>query len=137
MALRDPVVVYRAEDNLEAQLVCNLLSDAGIEARITDDSPPDVAVFGLAFEGNYPEVWTERSDVDRAKPVLDDYECQKVHRQEADAKKVAEEAATVEVRCEECGETSVFPAEQEGTVQECPHCSAYVDVGDVPDSEEE
>jgi len=130
MALRDPVVVYRAEDNLEAQLVCSLLNDAGVEARVT-------GVFGLAFEGSYyPEVWIERSDVDRAKPVLDDYERQKAQRQEADEKTVAGEAATVEVCCEECGETSVFPAEQKGTVQDCPHCGAYVDVGDVPDSEE-
>jgi hypothetical protein len=37
----------------------------------------------------------------------------------------------VEVDCEECGRRCEFPAEQNGSVQECPHCGAYLDVGDA------
>jgi hypothetical protein len=35
----------------------------------------------------------------------------------------------VDVVCEECGQASTFPPAQRGTVQHCPHCSAYLDVG--------
>lgn len=34
----------------------------------------------------------------------------------------------VQVTCEECGKASSFPAAQRGTVQDCPHCGASVDV---------
>lgn len=40
------------------------------------------------------------------------------------------EAARVDVRCEECGKETKFPAAERGSVQNCPHCGAYVDVGE-------
>lgn len=40
------------------------------------------------------------------------------------------EAARVNVRCEECGKHTMFPATERGRVQNCPHCGAYVDVGE-------
>lgn len=33
-----------------------------------------------------------------------------------------------EVTCSACGAPSVHPVERAGTVQQCPHCNAYVDV---------
>jgi hypothetical protein len=47
----------------------------------------------------------------------------------------AVETERVEVVCEECGCRASFPAQERGTVQECPKCGAYVDVGgeDVPE----
>ena len=38
----------------------------------------------------------------------------------------------IEVVCEECGLSTVFPGSLNGTTQECLHCHAYVDVGDLP-----
>ena len=35
----------------------------------------------------------------------------------------------IEVVCDECGQRSAFPAAQGGSVQQCRHCGAYVDVG--------
>lgn len=33
-----------------------------------------------------------------------------------------------EVTCEECEQSITFPASAHGSVQDCPHCGAYVDV---------
>lgn len=38
----------------------------------------------------------------------------------------------IEVLCEECGERTSFPAAQRGSVQECPHCGTFLDVGEEP-----
>lgn len=40
---------------------------------------------------------------------------------------------TVQAHCENCGNSSLFPAAQSGTVQTCPICRATVDVGPVED----
>jgi hypothetical protein len=132
MGLQDPVAIYNAADNFEAQLICNLLNDAGIEAYLTEDvSPVGVWLFGLLPEIHKPQVWTERANMERVKPLLDEYERQQVQRQQAEAKRITE-GATVEASCEECGHQSVFSIALEGTVQDCPHCGAYMDVGEPP-----
>jgi rubredoxin len=75
MALRDPLAVYNAANNLEAHLLRNLLADAGIEAFVTEDvSQIGTWMGGLVPEIHKPQVWIDRQDSDRAKPVLDDYE---------------------------------------------------------------
>ena len=39
-----------------------------------------------------------------------------------------ERTTDIKVRCEECGQSSRFPPGERGTVQQCTHCRAYVDV---------
>jgi hypothetical protein len=137
MALNDPVAVYNAANNVEAQFVSNTLRNAGIESHVTEDvSQVGVWLFGLLPEIHKPQVWVDRNVLDQAKPILADYERGMIERQEAEGKKVAVGEATIEAVCEECGHLSLFPAEQTGTVQDCPCCGAYVDVGESPDSEE-
>jgi hypothetical protein len=126
MALRDPVAGYNAATNLEAHLICGLLRDAGIEAATVEDvSMVGHWIGGLMPEIHKPQVWIERADMERAKPILDAYE----QRPSQQAKSTSD-TWPIGVTCEECGKRSLFPAEQNGTVQECPHCRAYVDVGD-------
>jgi hypothetical protein len=36
----------------------------------------------------------------------------------------------VQAVCEECGRKSIFGASKAGTIQDCPHCRAYLDVPD-------
>lgn len=129
MALQEPVAVYNAASNIEAQLVRNILNDAGVEAFVTEDvSQVGVWMFGLLPEIHKPQVWVDRSSLDRAKPVLEDYERRSLERQEADRKKAGPTDAVMEAECEECGRRSAFPSAQKGTVQDCPHCGAYMDV---------
>jgi hypothetical protein len=137
MPLQDPVAVYNASSNFEAHMICNILKDAEIEAYPTDDvSLVGVCAFGLLPEIHKPQVWIDRSGVDRAKPILQEYDRQLLERHEVNGKRGGAEDVPVEAHCEECGRGSLFPVEDNGTVQECPHCGAYVDVGDTPDAEE-
>lgn len=137
MALNDPVAVYNAANNIEAQLICNLLNDAAIEAYITEDvSTVGVWMFGLLPEIHKPQVWVDRSDIVRVKPLLDEYENQQLQRRQSEEKQRAEDGAMVETTCEECGRQSIFPAAQEDSVQDCPHCGAYMDVGNMSEGEE-
>jgi Putative prokaryotic signal transducing protein len=126
MVLRDPFAAYNAANNIEAHLVCNALREAGLDATVIEDvSAVGTWMFGLIPEVHKPQVWIERADVDRAKPVLDEFE-----RQAAERRRVVADAPEIEVVCEECGERSLFPGNQYGSVQNCPRCSAFVDVGD-------
>ena len=130
MALRDPFAAYNAGSNVEAHLVCGLLQDAGIPAMVIEDvSQVGVWLGGMVAEIHKPQVWIERADIERARPVLTDYERRNAERSAAE-RTGREAGPPVEVVCEECGKRSEFPAAQKGTTQNCPHCRAYVDVGD-------
>jgi len=130
MPLRDPYAAFMASTNLEARIVCEMLRDEGIEAELIED----VAQLGLWQGGSpaelfKPQVWIEKDDRDKAKPILDDYE-----QSLAGRKRTAAEGP-IEVTCEECGAKSTFPPEMNGTTQNCPECSAYIDVGNLVDIE--
>ncbi len=134
MALRDPIAAYNAANNLEAHFVRDLLIDAGIEASVTEDvSPVGGWVGGLVPEIHKPQVWIDRADIDRAGPVLHAYEVQAAARRGAESAKSGTAEDMIEVTCDECGKRSTFPLTQRGSVQNCAHCHAYVDVGDDGD----
>jgi len=129
MGLRDPVAVYNAASNVEALLVRDALIAAGIEAHVTEDlSPVGTWVGGLIPEIHKPQVWVERTDVERAGGALDEYERRLLQRRRA-GEGEAGSGPPIEVECEECGGLASFPAAQRGSVQECPQCGAYIDVG--------
>jgi Putative prokaryotic signal transducing protein len=129
MPLHDPVAVYTARTNTEAQIVRHLLIQSGVEAYAVED----LSVVGLWMGGTIPgihnpKIWVDRADVERAVPILREYEQRTAERRLAEPAS-APGGSGVEAICDECGARSVFDAEQRGTVQECPHCNAYMDVG--------
>jgi len=141
MALKDPIAAYNAANNVEADMLRSLLIDRGIGAHVTEDnSPAGIFDFGPLAEIHKLQVWIERSDAERVKPILDEFE-QSLRRHRAAAGTTID--IPVEMTCESCGQRVSFPADQRGTVQECPHCNAYLDVGgddgewdDMPAEEE-
>lgn len=134
MALRDPIAVYHAANNMEAHLVRNALLAAGIEAHVTEDiSRAGTWIGGEFSQIHHPEVWVDQTDVERAKPVVEDLERRAAERQSAADDSDA--GPPIDAVCEECGEQSSFSAAQRGSVQQCPHCDAYVDVEEA-DTEE-
>lgn len=148
MPLRDPFAAYDAGDNLEAHLVCGLLRDAGIEATVVEDvSQAGVSAWGLLAGIHKPQVWIERDEIERARPVLTEYERRNADRRAAEraaaGRSGGEEDWPIDVPCEECGTRSEFPAALRGTVQSCPRCRAFVDVeneagegwGEAPEEE--
>jgi hypothetical protein len=130
MALRDPVAVYNAANNVEAHFVRDALLGQGIEAHVIEDvSQVGVWLLGLVPEIHKPQVWVEREDVERAKPILDDYERRTAELRAAEVPGEPTEERPIEVVCDECGQVASFPAVQRGSVQQCPNCRAFVDVG--------
>lgn len=129
MALRDPFAAYTAKSNLDAHLICDLLHSVGIPAVVMEDVSQVGTWIGGTLAGIHkPLVWIERADIGRAGPVLADHEWRIAERRAAERGE-REGGTPVAVVCEECGKPSQFPAAQTGTVQNCPHCRAYVDVG--------
>ena len=132
MALRDAVAAYNASSNVEAHMICGILVVAGIEAVVVEETPQAGAWgwTGALSEMHKPQVWIERADIERAGPVLADYERRAAERRAADLGTSGITGPPIEVLCEECGKRSEFLATQKDSVQSCPHCGAYVDVGD-------
>ena len=135
MNLKDPVPAYNGADSVEVHILQNLLEEAGVEAFIMEDV--DTSWTGAALSGiQTPQVYIERADLERAKPVLDDYERLMTERVEADLDSDTK-VAPITVTCDKCHKESTYPHAQIGSVQSCPVCGAYVDVmtpGDTPTS---
>ncbi len=115
---------YRATDVGEADLVVAWLQRHGIAARVKDRfAATNFEVPGIAAPAGIEVCVIDSGDVDRARELLRDH---------FDARRRAERSAasgmTLNATCEECGKTSPFPAVQMGSVQTCPHCSAYLDL---------
>lgn len=124
MDLVDPVKIYAATSNVEAQMICRLLQSAGVDAFAGED----LSVAGIWLGGTIPGVfdagiYVSRADAERAAAVIRQHEQQEAERSSA-------HGTEVEATCEECGKTASFPAAQRGTVQNCPHCGAFLDVGE-------
>jgi hypothetical protein len=130
MPIANPIAVYRAESNLEAELLCTYLGNNGIEAHSTwDESLAATWMFGNLPQVHSPQVWVDQTNVVAARPLLVEYEREQKLRREKNASQ-ALKAGSIEVACEECGKTTSFAASKKGTTQDCSHCGAFVDVGD-------
>jgi Putative prokaryotic signal transducing protein len=136
MALRDPVAVYDAANNVEAQLVKMFLVESGVEAFALEDvSLVGYWMFGILPEIHKPQVFVNKADVERALRLLEEYESQAAERERLSRAVDAGKALPIEVACEECSESTSFPSSQRGSVQMCPRCGAYVDVGGVDEAD--
>jgi hypothetical protein len=132
MSLQDPVAVYSAAGNVEAHLVKMALIEANIEAFVSEDlSTGGLWMFGTLPEIHKPQVWVSQSDWERARAICEKYEADARERRKTSQAGDDLGGASVKVLCEECGEESIYPAVQRGSVQDCPRCGAYVDVGEV------
>ena len=116
-----------------------MLESLGIEAFAAEDlSPAGMWMFGTLPEIHKPQVWVSRADAERARIAVLHYEDETAAAQaeaEAAASEANESAEPIEVECDECGQTTLFPGGQHGTIQDCPHCGAYVDVGEFDDTD--
>jgi len=128
MKLTDPIAAYNADSNLDAQMAQRFLESHGVEAfAIEDHSVVGYWMLGTLPEIHKPQVWVTRADANRAGQLLAEYERLRAER---NAQRLADQPQTIEAQCEDCGKTSTFAGSLNGTVQECPHCHAYLDVGE-------
>src|SRR5437660_11066605 len=125
MGLVDPVKVYAGTSNVEAQMICRLLQSAGVEAFAGEDLSPAGIWMGGTIPGVFDAgVYVSRANAEQAIAVIRSHEALKAERSSG-------QGMQVEATCDECGKTAAFPAAQRGTVQNCPHCGAYLDVGEA------
>jgi len=126
MSFQDPIAIYTSASNLEAHLIVEMLEANGIASMaVEDQSGVSLWIGGAITQFHKPKVWVERSAAETAAKLIAGFEENRRRRGHADTD------GDVSVRCDECGETATFPGSLNGTIQECPHCHALVDVGDI------
>src|SRR5262245_53566295 len=128
MSERDLVEVYRAKNNLQASLLAQTLNEIGIQALVQEGADRSGATesLGTVFWSDAPRIMVSTDQAEFARQLLLGWEEQK--RQE-EAR--AADGSPIDLMCEACGKITSFPASQRGSVQNCTHCHAYVDVGEI------
>ena len=131
MELNNPITAYVAEGNLEAHALVDWLMSNGVDAyAVEDNSGVSLWAFGTISQFHKPKVWIDKSDTDKAKDLLIQFEDRKrARRSQMDG------SPPITATCAECGQASEFPVSQNGSTQNCPKCYAFMDVGsfDWPD----
>jgi Putative prokaryotic signal transducing protein len=128
MDFKKPVIVYTAATNLDAHLIVDLLDANGVPARaVEDQSGVSLWMFGTISQFHKPNIWVDESTAVRAAALIQGFE---EKRRERNAPHQG--SGEVDAVCEDCGKTTSFPKSLDGAIQECSHCHAYVDVGDLP-----
>lgn len=129
MELKDPVVVYTAASNMQAYDLAEVLGMVNIPAHVVEDLETMAAwVGGINSVIHKPQVWVSRSDEAFARKEIQAYEERQRARRAVDIATIQRNQTIIFVTCERCGEESEYPVIQAGSVQKCPHCSAYLDV---------
>lgn len=126
---QDPQCVYVASNPAEADVVSGWLAQQGIASHVVGVDATQGAHAWLPFQefqAKGIEVWvpdvTLRS---RAMQLLAEHAELLAARSSANPS-----AEPIDVLCEECGVISTWPASDQGRVQNCPHCDAYLDIGE-------
>jgi hypothetical protein len=125
MNSRDPKCVLVTDSVDVAEAVVNWLGAQGVPAQV-QNSAPEI------------EVWVQ--DASRAEEAIHLLKEEQQRLMAARRAERTEDLGPVEMECEDCGRALTFPGAERGTVQNCVHCGAYLDVpgpDDDPDGEEE
>ena len=127
MEFKEPFKVYTAADNVEAHTIAQMLKASGIPAHaVEDQSVVGLFGFGIIGQVHKPDVWVDKSTAKQASQLVAQYEETARNRDQTE-----NSAVGISAQCEDCGETTMYPGELDGTTQNCPHCHAYVDVGEL------
>ena len=128
MSEQEVVEVYRAKNYLQASLLAQTLNEIGIEAHVHEGADRSGATesLGTAPWTDAPRILVFADQAELARQILLGWEEQK---REEEAR--AAEGPPIDVVCEKCGKTTSFPGSQRGSVHNCGHCNAFVDVGEI------
>lgn len=124
--LEKPTLASTANGNLEAQSFVTWLQSHGVRAyAMEDNSGVSLYAFGTISQFHKPQVFVGKHDLESASELLRQFE-----RRCDERRRESEDQPPIESEREECGVSSKSPASQNGTTQNCPHCNAFMDVGD-------
>ena len=114
-------------------MVAAYLEQEGIASHVMEDvSYISVTWAGTASQLVRPRLFVSRSDAERAVALIVEYE----RRQRPRTQPPGHTTELVRADCGSCGREVSFPSAKEGTIQPCPACHEYMDVGH-PDWAEE
>jgi hypothetical protein len=129
MPYRDPRCVFVAGNFGQADVVAAWLQGHGIPAEVMNRETMGGFVSPVLMGVTGVEVWVmDPASASEAIRLLGEHALELVTQKPT--------GLPVEVVCEECGNTSTFPAEERGSVQNCPHCGAYLDVEPADEAEQ-
>ena len=126
MELHDPVAIYTAASDLEAYEIVELLQGAEIPAQVIEDMN---LLDGLNPPVHAAKVWVASADLERATVVTRGYEARVLQRDLAHHEPVDLQSEWIDARCDKCGTVTRYAPIQKGTVENCPKCYAFIDIG--------
>ena len=126
MELHDPVAIYTAASDLEAYEIVELLQGAEIPAQVIEDMN---LLDGLNPPVHAAKVWVSSRDMERATAVTQAYEARIQQRELAHHVPVDLQSEWIDARCDKCGTVTRYAPIQKGTVENCPNCYAFMDIG--------
>ncbi len=98
--LKHPVVVYTGVTNMDAQMAERFLASKGVPAyAVEDHSLGGYWLGGTISNIHKPQVWVDKSDLDRATEMIEEFKAQK---KAADAERKRHEPQTLAATCEDC-----------------------------------
>ncbi len=118
-----PICVRRAGTVEEADIIVAWLNEQGVEASVLDHDSPGLLAFGVTDVEGVEIYVPDEDSAERAKVLLAEHD--RTHAAEAIGSDLEEQVTT---KCEECGQVNSFPADLQGSVQECADCGAHLDV---------
>ena len=126
MELHDPVAIYTAASDLEAYEIVELLQGAEIPAQVIEDMN---LLDGLNPPVHAAKVWVASADLERATAVTQEYEARVQQRDLVHHVPVDLNSEWIDARCDKCGTVTRYAPIQKGTVENCPNCYAFMDIG--------
>jgi len=123
MEFTEPFKIYTADSNAEAIMIAEMLNSNGVPAFADQDQ---FWALGMLTQLHRSNVWVEKSTTHKAVELIRRFEQRKWQRTHS-----GPGTSQIHVQCEECGRISFFPDSLRGTIQDCSHCGAYVDVGEL------
>jgi hypothetical protein len=130
---RDPKFVLTVADRKAAEAIAAWLTDKGYPA---EPQTPNFSAITDGIAGAVPtvphefEIWVVKpDDAEKARELIEDQRSAVAALREREARRAAR-TGIVTAACEECGESSEWPAAEMGTTQDCPHCGCFMDVPD-------
>ncbi|MDB5342631.1 MAG: hypothetical protein JWP89_1008 [Schlesneria sp.] len=128
MDFKKPSIVHTAGSNAEAHMIVLMLQANGVLAHASEDqSGVSLWAFGTISQFHKPNIWVDEETLPTATALIQDFE----EKKKANVTS-GEGSGEIQVLCEGCGKTTPFPSTLDGTTQQCGHCHAYVDVGELP-----
>jgi len=130
MNFTNPVIVYDGESGLDAGQIQAFLKHHDVESEVVvGHSEGDTLFGGSAGPMPSPQIWVEEASFAAARVLVEEFEQMAIEQRKLDQARAAD-ADPISVECEKCEKVTVFPAVLFGTVQVCPKCQSFVDVGE-------